>query len=112
VALVEFTRRAEQSILEILNQTGQRDESLLVVDMGEGDGEAQLSVQPSGEWPRLQRDVDLVGPFRVEVGGAEMALFVREPRAVQPGRYELDYAVSGGAGCFRIRPRTVVTMAG
>ena len=79
MALVEFTERAEQSLLEILGRTKRLDETLLVVDMS--DGEAQLSVKTSGDLTRLQSDIELVGPFRMALGG-EAALV---PRPVPVG---------------------------
>ena len=102
VALVEFTSRAEKSLLEILGKTKRLDETLLVVEMG--DHEAQLSVKNSDELSRLQRDIDLVGPFRVPIGGEEISLFVREFESSAGGRYELDYYACGGRRCFQIRP--------
>jgi len=103
VALVEFTERAERSLLEILGKTKRLEETLLVVEMG--DGEAQLSVKPSGDLMSLQRDIDLVGPFRVALGGAEVPMFVRESEVNGGGRYELDYYACGGRTCFQIRSR-------
>jgi hypothetical protein len=104
VALVEFTQRAEQSLLEILGKTKRLDEALLVVDLN--DPEAQLSVEPSEQLARLQSDIDLVGPFQVALGGEPVRLFVREPETCIGGRYELDYYSCGGRNCFQIRERT------
>jgi hypothetical protein len=103
VALVEFTERAEKSLLEILGRTKRLDETLLVVEMG--DGEAQLSVKTSQDLDVLQRDIDLVGPFRIALGGAEVPMFVRESESSVGGRYELDYYACGGRTCFQIRER-------
>jgi hypothetical protein len=103
VALVEFTERAEKSLLEILGKTKRLEESLLVVEMG--NGEAQLSVKTSQELTSLQQDIDLVGPFRVALGGAEVPMFVREIDGTVGGRYELDYYSCGGRTCFQIRER-------
>jgi hypothetical protein len=103
VALVEFTERAERSLLEILGKTKRLDETLLVVEMD--GGEAQLSVKTSGDLDRLQSDIDLVGPFRVALGGEEVSIFVREPESSIGGRYELDYYSCGGRSCFQIRER-------
>ena len=103
MALVEFTERAERSLLEILGKTKRLDETLLVVEMA--DGEAQLSVKTSGDLDRLQSDIDLVGPFRVALGGEEVSIFVREPESAIGGRYELDYYSCGGRSCFQIRER-------
>lgn len=103
MALVEFTERAEKSLLEILSKTKRLDETLLVVEM-EG-SEAQLSVKTHDDLGRLQRDIDMVGPFRVPIGGEEISLFVREPRQTSGGRYELDYYCCGGRSCFQIRER-------
>ena len=103
MALVEFTERAEQSLLEILGRTKRLDETLLVVEMN--DGEAQLSVKSSEDLTRLQRDIDLVGPFRMDFGGQTVSVFVRESEACVTGRYELDYYACGGRKCFQIRER-------
>jgi len=103
VALVEFTERAEQSLLEILGRTKRLDETLLVVEMN--DGEAQLSVKSSEDLTRLQRDIDLVGPFRMDFGGQTVSVFVRESETCVTGRYELDYYACGGRKCFQIRER-------
>jgi hypothetical protein len=103
VALVEFTERAEQSLLEILGRTKRLDDTLLVVEMA--DGEAQLSVKTSEDLRRLQSDIDLVGPFRMDFGGQTVSVFVRESRDGNAGRYELDYYACGGRRCFQIRER-------
>jgi hypothetical protein len=103
VALVEFTERAEQSLLEILGRTKRLDETLLVVEMT--DGEAQLSVKTNDDLTRLQSDIELVGPFRMALGGEEISLFVRESEGSIGGRYELDYYSCGGRKCFQIRER-------
>jgi hypothetical protein len=106
MALVEFTPRAEQSVLELLGR--QNDDALLVVDMSRE--EVELSFKSTNEMLLLQRDVDLVGPFRVPIGGHEMSLFVRERDAMSgdamPGSvYQVDYAAVGGENRFRIRER-------
>ena len=103
MALVEFTERAEQSLLEILGRTKRLDDTLLVVEMT--DGEAQLSVKTSEDLRRLQSDIDLVGPFRMDFGGQKVSVFVREPDSCVTGRYELDYYACGGRKCFQIRER-------
>ena len=101
MALVEFTERAEKSLLEILGK--RLEEALLVVEMN--DGEAQLSVKGSEDLRSLQSDLDLVGPFRVALGGSEVPMFVREPENEVGIRYELDYYACGGRTCFQIRER-------
>lgn len=103
MALVEFTQRAEQSLLEILGKMKRLEEALLVVDLN--DPEVQLSVEPGEQLATLQRDVDLVGPFQVALGGEPVRLFVREPETCVGGRYELDYYSCGGRNCFQIRER-------
>ena len=103
MALVEFTQRAEQSLLEILGKTKRLEEALLVVDLK--DQEAQLSVEPSEQLAKLQQDIDLVGPFKVALGGEPVRLFVREPDTCIRGHYELDYYSCGGRNCFQIRER-------
>jgi hypothetical protein len=101
MALVEFTPRAEQSVLELLNR--QNESALLVVDMSHED--VELSFKSTNEMLLLQRDVDLVGPFRVPIGGQEMSLFVRERDATTGGVYEVDFAAVGGENRFQIRER-------
>lgn len=103
MALVEFTERAERSLLEILGRTKRLDATCLVVEMH--DREAQLSVKTSDDLGRLQSDIDLVGPFRVPIGGEVVSLFVREPETAVGGRYELDYNSYGGRSYFQIRER-------
>ena len=100
MALVEFTPRAEQSVLELLER--QNESRLLVVDMSHDD--VELSFKSTNEMLLLQRDVDLVGPFRVPIGGQEMSLFVREGETTG-GVYEVDYAAVGGENRFKIRER-------
>jgi hypothetical protein len=102
MSLVAFTPRAEKSLLDILGESKRLDESLLVVDMH--DGEAQLIIKSSGELDELQRDVDLVGPFWVPIAGQETMLFVRESDPAPNGIYELDSLAVGGQNCFQVRP--------
>ena|SRR5512145_3047404 len=102
MSLVAFTPRAEQSLLDILGDAQRLEESLLVVDMH--DGEVQLVIKSAGELEELQRDVELVGPFRVPIAGQETTLFVRENEPAPNGVYELDYYAVGGRACFQIRP--------
>jgi hypothetical protein len=111
VALVELTPRAEKSLLEILRKTKRLDQALLVVDMGEGAGEAQLSVKTHDDFGILQRDLDMVGPFRIALGSEEVAVFVREPETTVGGRYELDYYSCGGRACFQIRSQEMESLA-
>jgi hypothetical protein len=103
VALVEFTSRAEKSLLEILGRTKRLDETLLVVEMH--DREAQLSVKTSDALTSLQRDIDMVGPFRVPIGDGEVSLFVRNAEFAAGGPFELDFYACGGRRCFQIRER-------
>ena len=102
MAGIEFTSRAEQSLLEILGKTKRLDETLLVVEMH--DHEVQLSVKGTDDLERLQRDPDMVGPFRVPIGGEEVSLFVRDEEPSVGGLYELDFYSCGGRRCFQIRP--------
>ena len=98
MARVEFTSRAEENILGMVG-ADRLDQTLLVVDVGEG--EAQLSVhRTTEEWERLQRDIEMVGPYRVPIGGERIAVFVRGPE----GHYEVDYYACGGRTCYQIRP--------
>jgi len=111
VALVEFTSRAEQSIREILETTSGLEQALLVVDIVAEEGEAQLSVhRTTAEWQRLQSDIQVVGPFRLSLGGENVSVFVREPETAVQGRYELDYYACGGRKCFQIRPRDLAAI--
>lgn len=102
MSLVAFTPRAEQSLLDILGDAQRLEESLLVVDMH--DGEVQLVIRNAGEIEELQRDVDLVGPFWVPIAGQETMLFVRENETAPNGVYEVDYFACGGQPCFQVRP--------
>ena len=111
MALVELTARAEKSLLEILGKTKRLDQTLLVVDMGEGAGEAQLSVKTQDDLGVLQRDIEMVGPFRILLGTEQVAVFVRESEAAVGGRYELDYYACGGRACFQIRSREMESIA-
>ena len=101
MSLVAFTPRAEKSLLDILGASNRLEESLLVVDMH--DGEVQLVIKSAGELEELQRDVELVGPFRVPIAGQETTLFVREKEPAPNGVYELDCYAVGGRNCFQIR---------
>ena len=106
MARVEFTSRAEQSILDLLGNAQSLEEALLVVEVAKDEGEASLSVHRTvGEKERLQRDINVVGPFRVALGGERVSVFVRGPEQGATGRYELDYYACGGRKCFQIRPR-------
>ena len=105
MARVEFTERAEASLLEILGKSKRLDETLLVVEMH--DREAQLSVKNTDELTLLQRDIDMVGPFRVPIGGEEISLFVHDTERSVGGPYELDFYSCDGRHCFQIRERLV-----
>ena len=98
---VAFTERAEKSLLDILGESTRLDETLVIVDMN-GD-EVRLSFRNEHEIEQLQRDVDMVGPFRVPIAGQETTLFVRENSPAPNGVYELDYYACGGRACFQIR---------
>jgi hypothetical protein len=102
MSLVAFTPRAEQSLVDILGDAQRLEESLLVVDMH--DGEVQLVIRDVDEIEELQRDVDLVGPFRVPIAGQETVLFVRENEPAPNGVYEVDFYACGGQPCFQLRP--------
>ncbi len=110
MALVELTPRAEKSLLEILS-TKRLDDTLLVVEMIEGEREAHLSVKTSEDLRSLQRNIEMVGPFRLPLGSEEVALFVSEPHTSVGGRYELDYYSCGGRNCFQIRPQDLQNIA-
>ena len=101
MSMVEFTPRAEKSLLDILGQESRPENSLLVVDMSQGD--VQLSFKNPDDLESLQRDVDMVGPFRVPIGGQKMSLFVRDGESAVGGVVELDYAAYEGKRCFQIR---------
>lgn len=98
---VAFTPRAEKSLLDILGESTNLDTTLVIVDMNEE--EVQLSFRSEREIEQLQRDVDMVGPFRVPIAGHEATLFVRERKPAPNGVYELDYYAVGGRACFQIR---------
>jgi len=110
VALVELTPRAEKSLLEILS-TKRLDDTLLVVDLVESEHDSQLSFKTSEDLRSLQRNVEMIGPFRLPLGNEEVALFVREPHTSVGGRYELDYYSYGGRNCFQIRPQELQNIA-
>ncbi len=99
---VEFTNQAERNLLEILGKENKLEETLLVVEMH--DREAHLSVKSAADLVKLQRDIDVIGPFRVPLGGEEVSLFVRDSNLATGGLYELDYNSCGGHPCFQIRP--------
>ena len=101
MSLVAFTPRAEKGVLDILGESKRLEESLLVVNMC--DGEVQLSIKGTEELEQLQRDVEMIGPFRVPLGGQETTIFVRETQPAPNGVYELDYYACGGRNCFQLR---------
>lgn len=111
VALVELTERAEKSLLDILERTNRLDRTLLVVDLDDS-GSAQLSLKSRNDLQGLQRDIDMVGPFRVPVGSQRVPVFVRVPETGDrpAGRYEVDYYACGGRACFQIRAREAVAL--
>jgi hypothetical protein len=101
---VAFTERAEQSLLDILGESTRLDETLVIVDIVDmNEDEVRLSFRSEQEIEQLQRDVDMVGPFRVPIAGHETTLFVRENSPAPNGVYELDYYACGGRACFQIR---------
>ena len=99
MSLVAFTQRAEKSLLEIFSE--RLDDTLLIVDMR--DEEVQLSFKNEREIESLQRNVEMIGPFRVPLGERETTMFVREPEPACEGVYELDYYACGGRPCFQLR---------
>jgi hypothetical protein len=101
MSLVAFTPRAEKNLLDILGASRSLEETLLVVEMREGG--VELSIKSSADLEQLQRDVEMIGPFRVPLGGEETTVFVREPEPVPNGIYEVDYFACGGRNCFQIR---------
>jgi len=62
-------------------------------------------VKTAADIEQLQRDLDMMGPFRVPIGDVEVSLFVRDVDSCRGGPYELDYNACGGQPCFQIRPR-------
>ena len=104
MAALEFTDQAEKSLLEILGNQLRLDETLLVVEMH--DREAHLSVKSSNDLVKFQRDLDMVGPFRVPLGGEEVSLFVRDSMLPGGGRFDLDFNSCGGRPCFQLRRAT------
>jgi len=104
MSLVAFTPRAEKSLLDQLGTSRRLDETLLVVEMREG--EVELSIKSAAELEQLQRDVEMIGPFRVPLGGEETTVFVREAEPAPNGVYEVDYYACGGRNCFQIRAMT------
>ena len=102
MSVVEFTPRAVQNVLHILGQSkGSSDNKFLLVEcQGE---EAAVSVPQVDEVVEMQRDLDVMGPFRVPVGEVEMSLFVRDRREGRDGRIELDALAVGGQGNFQVR---------
>ena len=99
MSLVAFTQRAEQSLLDILSE--RLDDTLLIVDVREE--EVQLTFKNEREIESLQRNVEMIGPFRVPLGERETTMFVRERQPAPNGVYELDYFACGGAPCFQLR---------
>ncbi len=99
MSLVAFTQRAEQSLLNILSE--RLDDTLLIVDVREE--EVQLSFKNEREIESLQRNVEMIGPFRVPLGERETTMFVRERQPAPNGVYELDYFACGGPPCFQLR---------
>ena len=78
------------------------DGTLLVVDVRDEE-EVQLSFKNEREIESLQRDVEMIGPFRVPLGEHETTMFVCEREPAPRGVYELDYFACGGQPCFQLR---------
>ena len=107
MSLVSFTQGAEQAVLDILGDVKQLDETLIIVDVS---GErVHVRFEDIGTLKQLQRDVELVGPFRTRIAGEETTFFVRDHRPTQDCFYELDYCVSGNRRGFlvRLQPKDV-----
>jgi hypothetical protein len=102
MSVVEFTPRAVQNVLDILGQSQRSSEdTFLLVEVQEE--EAEISFRRVDEVVDMQRDLDVMGPFRVPVGEVEMSMFVRDSDADRGGRIELDSLAVGGQGNFQIR---------
>jgi len=102
MSVVEFTPRAVQNVLDILGQSkSSSDNSFLLVECQAE--EAEVSFRQFDEVVEMQRDLDVMGPFRVPVGEVEMSLFVRDRHADRGGRIELDALAVGGQCNFQIR---------
>jgi hypothetical protein len=100
MSVVEFTPRAVRNLLNILGKSKSSVENkfLLVECQGE---EAEVSFPKVDEIVAMQRDLDVIGPFRVPVGEVEMSLFVRDRQEGRGGRIELDALAVGGEGDFQ-----------
>lgn len=102
MSVVEFTPRAVQNVLDILGQSKRSSEdTFLLVEVQEQ--EAEISFRQSDEVVEMQRDLDVMGPFRVPVGEIEMSLYVRDSQPDRGGRIELDTLAVGGQCNFQIR---------
>ena len=102
MSVVEFTPRAVQNVIDILGQSKRSSENtILLVDVHQE--EAELSFRQKNEVVEMQRDLDVMGPFRVPVGEVEMSLFVRDQQPDRGGRIELDALAVGGQSNFQIR---------
>ena len=102
MSVVEFTPRAVQNVLDILDQSkSSSDNSFILVECRAE--EAEISFRQFDEVVDMQRDLDVMGPFRVPVGEVEMSLFVRDQQPDRGGRIELDALAVGGQCNFQIR---------
>jgi len=102
MSVVEFTPRAARNVLDILGQSqGTSEDTFLLVEVQEE--EAEISFRQVDEVIDMQRDLDVMGPFRVPVGEHEMSLFVRDSQPDRGGRIELDALAVGGQCNFQVR---------
>ena len=102
MSVVEFTPRAVQNVIDILGQSKRSSENtILLVDVHQE--EAEVSFRQKNDVDEMQRDLDVMGPFRVPVGKVEMSLFVRDRHPDRGGRIELDALAVGGGCNFHIR---------
>lgn len=102
MSVVEFTPRAVRNVLDRLGQTEcTSEDTFLLVEVQEE--EAEISFRHADEVVDMQRDLDVMGPFRVPVGEVEMSLFVRDAHPDRGGRIELDSLAVGGQCNFQIR---------
>jgi len=100
MSMVAFTQRAERNLLDLLSK--RLDDSLLVVDVRDEE-EVHLTFKNQREIQSLQRNVEMIGPFRVPLGERETTMFVCEREPAPEGVYELDYYACGGRASFQLR---------